>query len=101
MSPDGFVTQADTSIPLALVQPTSQADLVKVGNNLFRALAPVAPVAPDLRNVQGGYLELSTVNPTREMMEMITATRAFEANTKLIQNQDHMIGTLISRVLQA
>jgi flagellar basal body rod protein FlgG len=35
------------------------------------------------------------------MMAMIETTRAFEANTRMIQNQDSMLGTLISRVLQA
>jgi len=35
------------------------------------------------------------------MMAMIETTRAFEANTRMIQNQDTMLGSLISRVLQA
>ena len=30
---------------------------------------------------------------------MIETTRAFEANTRMIQNQDRMIGGLINRVL--
>jgi flagellar basal body rod protein FlgG len=30
---------------------------------------------------------------------MIAASRAFEANIHIIQNQDHMLGTLIGRVL--
>jgi flagellar basal body rod protein FlgG len=33
------------------------------------------------------------------MNVMIETTRAFEANTQLIQHQDSMVGTLISRVL--
>jgi flagellar basal body rod protein FlgG len=44
-------------------------------------------------------LEQSGVNPTREMMEMISTSRAFEANTRLIQHQDSMMSGLISRVL--
>jgi flagellar basal body rod protein FlgG len=35
------------------------------------------------------------------MMAMIETTRAFEANTKMIQSQDSALGTLISRVLRA
>jgi flagellar basal body rod protein FlgG len=35
------------------------------------------------------------------MMAMIETTRAFEANTRMVQNQDTMIGALIGRVLKA
>jgi flagellar basal body rod protein FlgG len=35
------------------------------------------------------------------MMAMIETPRAFEANTRMIQNQDTVTGSLISRVLQA
>ena len=82
------------------MQPQSLGDLVKVGNNMFRALGPTTPVPLESRNIQSGFLELSGVSATREMIEMIATTRAFEANTKLIQNQDHMIGSLVNRILQ-
>jgi flagellar basal body rod protein FlgG len=35
------------------------------------------------------------------MMAMIETTRGFEANTRMIQSHDNMLGTLISRVLRA
>ena len=47
------------------------------------------------------FLEVSGANPVRQMMAMIETTRAFEANTRMIQNQDSVTGTLISRALQA
>ncbi len=59
------------------------------------------PLELDERNVRQGYLEMSGASPVRQMMAMIETTRAFEANTKMIQNQDSMLGTLISRVLQS
>ena len=34
------------------------------------------------------------------MMELIEASRTYEANVRMIQNQDNVMGTLISRVLQ-
>lgn len=86
---------------LAVVRPASRGDLVKIGNNLFRPLGPVRNVPLAQRQVRQGYLEGSTVNPTQEMMTLIETSRAFEANTKLIQNQDSMIGSLLRRVLQA
>jgi flagellar basal-body rod protein FlgF len=44
---------------------------------------------------------MSGSNPVRQMMAMIETTRAFEANTRMVQSQDSMLGSLISRVLRA
>ena len=59
----------------------------------------VLELAEEERDIRQGYLEQSGVNPTREMMAMIETSRAFEANTRLIQHQDSMISGLITRVL--
>lgn len=101
VSTEGFVVQQDTATELGIVSPESVSDLVKVGENLFKPLADVEVVVQNARQVRQGYLEMSSVNPTLEMMSLIETTRAFEANTKLIQHQDEMIGSLISRVLKA
>ncbi|QDS98314.1 Flagellar basal-body rod protein FlgG [Adhaeretor mobilis] len=93
----GRITQEGDSKLLGMTEPQSLGDLVKVGSNLFRSLGPTTPVAG--RDVRQGYLEQSGVNPTREMMAMIETSRAFEANTKIIQHQDSMISGLLSRVL--
>ncbi len=45
-------------------------------------------------------LEQSAVSPTTAMMELIETSRVYEANVRMIQNQDNVMGTLISRVLQ-
>ena len=96
----GGIVQAGAVNNLALVEPQSLGDLVKVGNNTFSPLADTVPVQPGRRQVSAGYLEQSGVQATTEMMEMIEASRAFEANVNLIRNQDQMLGTLIGRVLR-
>jgi flagellar basal-body rod protein FlgF len=101
ISADGFISQSGTLRALGLSQPQSLGDLVKVGNNQFRSLGPIAPVPLAERQVRQGYLEQSAANPVRQMMSMIETTRGFEANTRMIQNHDSMLGTLISRVLRA
>jgi flagellar basal-body rod protein FlgF/flagellar basal-body rod protein FlgG len=75
--------------------------MVKVGNNMYESLGPVRPLALQERNVRQGYLEMSGANPVRQMMAMIETTRAFEANTRMMQNQDTVTGSLLSRVLQS
>ncbi len=99
LSENGQIQQAGSAVELAIVQPQSLGDLVKVGNNMFRPLADVQQVAPEARMTAQGYLESSGMNPVSGMMEMISASRAFEANVHMIQNQDHIAGTLINRVL--
>jgi flagellar basal-body rod protein FlgG len=38
-----------------------------------------------------GYLEMSNVNVVEEMVGMIMAQRAYEANSKAIQTADNML----------
>lgn len=97
----GAVIQAGEAINLALVKPRSLGDLAKAGDNLFLPLAPVDPVEPQNRRVRSGYLEHSSASPIREMTELIEASRAYEANIRMIQNQDQTLGSLIGRLLRA
>jgi flagellar basal body rod protein FlgG len=101
VSPDGFINQAGSIHALGMSQPDSLDEMVKVGNNLFKPMGTIKPLELSERNVQQGYLEMSGASPVRQMMAMIETTRAFEANSRMIQNQDSMLGSLISRVLQA
>jgi flagellar basal body rod protein FlgG len=97
---DGFISQGGTTYALGMSQPASLDELVKIGNNMYESLGTVKPLELNQRNVRQGYLEMSGANPVRQMMAMIETTRAFEANTRMIQNQDTLTGSLISRVLQ-
>ncbi len=97
----GAVRQLGTTQNLALVQPESLGDLVKIGENLFRALAETTDVPLNERQVKPGYLEMSTVRPTSEMTELIHASRAMEANINMMKTQNEMLAGLINRVLKA
>lgn len=100
LTADGAIQQAGNVNPLAMVVPESLGDLVKVGENMFSSLSTPAPVDPAERRVVQGFLEISDVDPTTEMVELITASRAFEANVNMIRNQDQIIGALVTRVLR-
>ena len=86
---------------VAVVMPESVANLKPLGENLFRAAGTTAPVDTADRQVVSGFIEKSGVNPTLEMMELIETSRMFEANIKLIQQQDALTGSLLNRVLRA
>ena len=96
----GTIEQAGARTMLALVRPGSFGDLAKAGENLFSPLAPVSDVLPEQRRVVSGFLEQSTVQPAMEMMQLIETSRAYEANVRMIQNHDHMIGALVNRILK-
>ncbi|MGE0606230.1 MAG: flagellar basal-body rod protein FlgF [Pirellulales bacterium] len=100
VTPDGGIAQAGNVTYLAMVRPDSLADLVKQGENMFHSTTAPQPVEPSQRAVAQGWLETSGVKPTSEMMQMIEASRAFEANVNMIRNQDQMLGTLITRILR-
>ncbi|HPN65653.1 MAG TPA: flagellar basal body rod C-terminal domain-containing protein, partial [Candidatus Goldiibacteriota bacterium] len=45
-----------------------------------------------------GFVESSNVNPVREMVEMITAFRAYEASQKAISAQDQTLDKAVNDV---
>lgn len=95
----GTIQQGGSRRDLALVRPTSMGDLVRIGENLFRPLAETIPLAASERRVASGFLEMSGVEPTMEMVELIKTSRELEANTNMMKTQDEMIGSLIEQVM--
>jgi flagellar basal-body rod protein FlgF/flagellar basal-body rod protein FlgG len=101
VDPTGMLLQSGNSTNIMLAKPKSYGDLAKAGENLFLPLAPTVPVEPTERRVKSGYLEHSSANPILEMTQLIEASRAYEANIRMIQNQDSTLGSLIGRLLKA
>ncbi len=97
----GNVNQSGTLQPLQIARPASLGDLSKAGENLFRPLGSVRPVAANDRAVVGGYLEMSSVQPTTEMTSMIETSRLIEANINVMKTHNEMLSNLIDRVLKA
>jgi flagellar basal body rod protein FlgG len=97
----GRIRQAANQWDLMLGKPKHLGDLSRTGTNLFKPLADFDLVPANARKVVPRSLEMSAVSPTGAMMELIETSRAYEANVRLIQHQDSVMGSLISRVLQA
>ncbi len=64
--------------------------LIKVGDTRYEALEEATEL-PGSALVRQGYTEQSNVNVVSEMVEMITITRAYEANQKVIQSVDRTL----------
>jgi flagellar basal-body rod protein FlgF/flagellar basal-body rod protein FlgG len=101
MLPGAVIEQGSDRIALGLVRPANTRTLEKIGENSFRETTPQAePAAADDRRVRSGYLEMSSANPVEEMVELIAASRAFEANVRVIQQHDTATSELINRILR-
>jgi flagellar basal-body rod protein FlgG len=85
---------------LTLVTFANEVGLEPLGGNLFRETtasgSAVIGVPGDagLGTIQQGYLEGSNVDAVKEITELITAQRAYELNSKVIQAADDMYGTI-------
>jgi flagellar basal-body rod protein FlgF len=97
----GSVNQGGTRQELQIVKPASLGDLVKAGENLFRAGNDVRPVAQGERAVATGSVEGSAVQPTTEMTSMIETSRLLEANINVMKSHNQMLAGLIERILKS
>jgi flagellar basal-body rod protein FlgG len=85
---------------LTLVDFANDSGLQPLGNNLYRETPasgqPVSGVAgdPGFGSLQQSYLEGSNVDPVKEITDLISAQRAYEMNSKVIQAADDMEGTV-------
>ena len=83
---------------LELVKFVNPAGLTNEGNNLVKETAasgaPVAgkPNENGIGRIRHGYIEMSNVIVVNEMVNLISAQRAYELNSKSIQTADTMLG---------
>ena len=100
-----IATVAGQTTPQSLGQLTianfiNEAGLQALGSNLFQQTAasgqPTVGVPGDTAFgvLQQGYLEASNVDPVSEITNLISAQRAYEMNSKVIQAADQMSGTI-------
>ncbi|MGQ3212150.1 MAG: flagellar basal-body rod protein FlgG [Shinella sp.] len=81
---------------ITLANFVNEAGLEPLGENLFRETAASGTAnvgAPDeagFAYIQQNYLEASNVDPVKEITDLISAQRAYEMNSKIIQAADEM-----------
>jgi flagellar basal-body rod protein FlgG len=85
---------------LTIANFANESGMEALGGNLFRQTpasgAPVVgvPGDPGFGTISQGYLESSNVDPVKELVNLISAQRSFELNSKVIQAVDEMEGTV-------
>jgi len=102
---DGTITgiySNGQSLPLyriKLAYFTSPQDLVNKGGNVFIApstLNPVEQYAGPRSKLREGSLELSNVDVAEELINMITAEKAYQVNAKVVQTGQTILDTTIN-----
>jgi flagellar basal-body rod protein FlgG len=78
----------------------NSAGLEELGGNLFRqtvssgSATTGVPGQVGFGKIEQGYLEGSNVDPVKEITDLISAQRAYEMNSKVIQAADDMAGVV-------
>lgn len=91
----GTIYQNDVAV--ATIQVTDFEDynyLEKYGENLYQPVEG-ARMTNSSAVVNSGYLEMSNVNVVSEMVNMITLTRAYESNQKIMQTYDQTLDATV------
>ena len=82
---------------LQIVDFQNKDALSLYGENMFEALPEAGMVASTALTRQG-YLETSNVNVINEMVSMITITRAYETNQKMMQTIDSTLDKAVNEI---
>jgi flagellar basal-body rod protein FlgG len=93
-------TQPQLLGQLSIASFVNEVGLSPLGGNLYRETPASGPATVGIAGTGGlgaikqGYLESSNVDAVKEITELISAQRAYEMNSKVIQAADEMMGTI-------
>lgn len=97
---DGTIYQNNTAVArIGIVDFENYDYLEKYGENFYDTVPGARLIASDAR-IEQGCLEMSNVNIVTEMVDMITITRAYEANQKIITTIDETLDKAVNAVGQ-
>lgn len=91
--PDG--SSDPSGVNLNLVAVDNPKGLLKAGSSLY-SLTPNAQTMASNAKIIAGTLEMSNVDLSEELTEMITAQRGFQANAKIITVSDSILEELVN-----
>ncbi len=93
-------TQEQVVGQIQLANFANRAGLEALGDNIFKetdasgAASLNVPGQNGVGTIRQGFIEASNVNVVGELTNMITAQRAYEMNSKVIQTTDEMYQTI-------
>lgn len=95
---DGVIWQNDTRVAQIQVADFEDYDyLEKYGETYFRPVEGAELTQADA-DVKSGWLEMANVQIVSEMVNMISITRAYETNQKIIQAYDSSLEIAVTQL---
>lgn len=95
---DGTIYQNGTRLAKLQVIDFENYDyLQRTGETLFKPLEGARMIRSQA-TVNSGYLEMSNVQTVSEMVNLISITRAYESNQKIMQTYDESLGIAVSQL---
>lgn len=91
----GNISIGDKKYKFHTVNFTNYGDLKKVGDNLYDG---ANPIEENNVGVKQNSLEKSNVNVINEMVNMMTVSRTFESNQKVVQAMDETLNKAVNEV---
>ena len=89
---DGEISQAGQVVDtLAVSRVADPQKLEPLSGGVFLPTADEAPIAAAGGSVMQGYIEGSNISPMREMIDLVSIARAYEANQKIISTRDQLL----------
>ena len=95
---DGTIYQNDQAV--AKIQVTDFADydyLEKYGETYYQPIQGAQTIASNAQ-VKSGYLEMANVQIVSEMVNLISITRAYESNQKVVQTIDDTLDVAVNQM---
>ncbi len=99
ISPSGDVSQGENTVGTIKMDEFDHPNLLtQLGGGYYAPGNAKLHKIPTTSTLREGYVEESNTSVVKEMADMISAQRGFEANTKIIQMQDDRLGKVISEL---
>jgi flagellar basal-body rod protein FlgF len=95
ITPDGRVSVDGRQIAKLALTTLDPKRLHKLGDNLYTG---TVQKGVDPGRVEQGFLESSNVNSVKEMVDLISTMRSFEAGQKAVQAEDDSLGKAVNDV---
>lgn len=98
ISENGTITQNGRQVARIQVTDFENYDyLEKYGETYYQPLEGAKKIVSDAE-IKSGYLEMSNVQTVTEMVNLISITRAYESNQKIVQTYDESLNIAVNQL---
>lgn len=98
ISKDGWIAQEGANVAQLQVTDFENYDYLQKYGETYYSPIEGASTIPSAAQIHSGYLEMSNVQTVQEMVHLISITRAYESNQKIVQTYDDSLEIAVSQL---